>query len=263
MDELSTDTTEQARAAAATEVLGACSTTSRRSSTASGRRSGSCSRRSSAAATCSSRTFRERRRRSSPRDRREHRGLAAVTHPVHPRPAADRRDGLSVFNQELRRFEFQAGPMFANILLVDEINRAMPKTQSALLEAMAEHQVTVDGVTRPLPEPLPADRDREPDRVRGHLSAARGAARPLLHPHEPRLPGRGGRAADRPRAAPSPPARELLVPVVSADEIAELRRSAEDVYVDPLLDAGWSRSPARPAPSPRSTWAPRCAGRSR
>ena len=103
--------------------------------------------------------------------------------------------GLSVFNQELRRFEFQPGPLFANIVLVDEINRAMPKTQSALLEAMAEHQVTVDGVTRPLARAVPADRDREPDRVRGHLPAAGGAARPLLRPHEPRLSGRGGGAA--------------------------------------------------------------------
>src|SRR5579863_5763546 len=60
--------------------------------------------------------------------------------------------GLSVFNQETRQFEFQPGPLFANIILVDEINRAMPKTQSALLEAMAEHQVTVDGETRRLPD---------------------------------------------------------------------------------------------------------------
>ena len=56
--------------------------------------------------------------------------------------------GLSIFNQQTREFEFRPGPVFANILLVDEINRAMPKTQSALLEAMAEKQVTVDGVTR-------------------------------------------------------------------------------------------------------------------
>ena len=62
--------------------------------------------------------------------------------------------GLSVFDQERRRFEFQAGPIFANILLVDEINRAMPKTQSALLEAMAEQQVTVDGETRRLADPF-------------------------------------------------------------------------------------------------------------
>ena len=62
--------------------------------------------------------------------------------------------GLSIFNQRERDFEFRAGPVFASVVLVDEINRAMPKTQSALLEAMAEQQVTVDGVTRPLPEPF-------------------------------------------------------------------------------------------------------------
>src|SRR5215468_5393826 len=62
--------------------------------------------------------------------------------------------GLSVYNQKTRDFEFRPGPIFANVVLVDEINRAMPKTQSALLEAMAERQVTVDGVTRRLPEPF-------------------------------------------------------------------------------------------------------------
>src|SRR6266508_1725234 len=62
--------------------------------------------------------------------------------------------GLSVFNRSERDFEFRPGPIFANVVLVDEINRAMPKTQSALLEAMAEHQVTVDGITRRLPEPF-------------------------------------------------------------------------------------------------------------
>ena len=62
--------------------------------------------------------------------------------------------GLSVYNQKTRDFEFRPGPIFANVVLVDEINRAMPKTQSALLEAMAERQVTVDGVTRPLPRPF-------------------------------------------------------------------------------------------------------------
>jgi MoxR-like ATPase len=62
--------------------------------------------------------------------------------------------GLSIFNQRERDFEFRPGPVFANIVLVDEINRAMPKTQSALLEAMAEQQVTVDGETRRLSEPF-------------------------------------------------------------------------------------------------------------
>jgi MoxR-like ATPase len=62
--------------------------------------------------------------------------------------------GLSIFNQRERDFEFRPGPVFANVVLVDEINRAMPKTQSALLEAMAEQQVTVDGVTRRLADPF-------------------------------------------------------------------------------------------------------------
>ncbi|MCK4449605.1 MAG: MoxR family ATPase, partial [Anaerolineae bacterium] len=62
--------------------------------------------------------------------------------------------GVSVFNQKTNAFEFRPGPVFANILLADEINRATPRTQAALLEAMQEQQVTVDGVTRPLPAPF-------------------------------------------------------------------------------------------------------------
>src|SRR6266542_6549852 len=62
--------------------------------------------------------------------------------------------GLSIFNQKTREFEFRPGPVFTNILLVDEINRAMPRTQSALLEAMAERQITVDGESHPLPDPF-------------------------------------------------------------------------------------------------------------
>ncbi len=62
--------------------------------------------------------------------------------------------GLSVFNRENNLFEFHPGPVFSNLILSDEINRATPKTQSALLEAMEEHQVTVEGTTRPLPAPF-------------------------------------------------------------------------------------------------------------
>jgi MoxR-like ATPase len=62
--------------------------------------------------------------------------------------------GSSVFNQRTAEFEFRPGPIFANVVLADEINRATPKTQSALLEAMEEFQVTSDGDTRPLPKPF-------------------------------------------------------------------------------------------------------------
>jgi len=62
--------------------------------------------------------------------------------------------GVSIFNQATRGFEFRPGPIMSQIVLADEINRATPKTQSALLEAMEERQITVDGVTHPLPNPF-------------------------------------------------------------------------------------------------------------
>ncbi|PLX98350.1 MAG: AAA family ATPase [Desulfuromonas sp.] len=62
--------------------------------------------------------------------------------------------GLSIFDRNENRFRFVEGPIFNNIVLVDEINRAMPKTQSALLEAMEEHRVTIEGTTYPLPDPF-------------------------------------------------------------------------------------------------------------
>src|SRR5437868_10278434 len=62
--------------------------------------------------------------------------------------------GVSVFNPENREFEFRPGPLFANVVLADEINRTTPRTQSALLEAMNEAQVSMDGKTQPLPQPF-------------------------------------------------------------------------------------------------------------
>ena len=62
--------------------------------------------------------------------------------------------GVSIFNQQKRKFEFRSGPIMGQIILADEVNRATPKTQAALLESMEEHQVTVDGITHPLPQPF-------------------------------------------------------------------------------------------------------------
>jgi MoxR-like ATPase len=144
--------------------------------------------------------------------------------------------GLSVFNQEQRRFEFQPGPLFANVLLVDEINRAMPKTQSALLEAMAEHQVTVDGITRPLPDPFFLIATENPIEYEGtfplpEAQLDRFALRSSLgYPAEQEELAivRGQR-----RGHPL----DSLETVVTLEEIAALRRASEDVYVDELLDA--------------------------
>ncbi len=101
--------------------------------------------------------------------------------------------GINFYNQKSGEFEFRPGPILANIVLADEINRATPRTQTALLEAMEERQLTVEGETQALAAPLPRARNAEPYRARGHLPAAGGAARPLLHAHWPRLPVGGGR----------------------------------------------------------------------
>jgi MoxR-like ATPase len=87
--------------------------------------------------------------------------------------------GVSIYDRgQKESFVFHPGPVFAQVLLADEINRASPKTQSALLEAMEEKQVTVEGETRPCPALL-RDRHAEPARPAGHLRPARVAAGPL------------------------------------------------------------------------------------
>ncbi|MCA0252110.1 MAG: MoxR family ATPase [Actinobacteria bacterium] len=75
--------------------------------------------------------------------------------------------GVAVFNQHSREFEFKAGGVFANVVIADEINRASPKTQSALLEAMEERRVTVDGTTHPLPRPFVVVATQNPVEMEG------------------------------------------------------------------------------------------------
>ena len=102
-----------------------------------------------------SRTCPGRRRRCSP-GRSPARSRARPSRAIQCTPDLQPTDitGLSVWNPNTREFEFRPGPIFANVLVVDEVNRALPKAQSALLEGMAEHQVTVDGVTHALPDPF-------------------------------------------------------------------------------------------------------------
>ena len=127
--------------------------------------------------------------------------------PVHPRPAARPTSSASASTSAPpRRFVFQPGPLFANIVLADEINRASPKTQSALLEAMEERQITVDGRSRQLAAAVHGDRHAEPRRAGGHLPTAREPARPLPAAHLARLSGPRRRDAD-PRRARAQPTR--------------------------------------------------------
>ena len=107
--------------------------------------------------------------------------------------------GTRIYRPDTGAFDTELGPVLCNFLLADEINRAPAKVQSALLEVMQEQQVTIGGTTFAGAAAVHRDGDPEPDRVRGHLSAARGAARPLPDEDPRRLPerrrGGGGRRA--------------------------------------------------------------------
>ncbi len=87
--------------------------------------------------------------------------------------------GTRIYRASTESFDVELGPVFANFVLADEINRAPAKVQSALLEVMAEHQVSIGGSTYRGARAVPGARHPEPDRVRGRLPAARGPARPL------------------------------------------------------------------------------------
>ena len=118
--------------------------------------------------------------------------------------------GVSVWDRTRSDFEFRPGGVFANVVLADEINRASPKTQSALLESMEERQVTVDAQTYTLPRPFIVIATQNPVELEGTYPAARGAARPLPAAPAHRLsrprrrdrdPRRAGRRRDHRRRA--------------------------------------------------------------
>ena len=106
--------------------------------------------------------------------------------------------GVSIFNRQQQAFEFMPGPIFANIVLADEINRTTPKTQSSLLEAMSEAQISVDNQTHPLKQPFMVIATQNPAESHGTFP----------------LPA------------------DILAPVLSAQDVLELQRRIEHVHVD-------------------------------
>jgi MoxR-like ATPase len=143
--------------------------------------------------------------------------------------------GLSVFNQKTREFEFRQGPVFANVILVDEINRAMPKTQSALLEAMAEGQVTVDGVTRQVPKPFLLLATENPIEYEGTFPLPEAQLDRFFLKTALGYPS----AEEELRIVDDQ--REVhplatVEPVVTIGEIELLQRAVAGVYVDPLIE---------------------------
>jgi MoxR-like ATPase len=142
--------------------------------------------------------------------------------------------GLSVYNQKEREFEFRAGPLSANIVLVDEINRAMPRTQSALLEAMAEGQITVDGETRPLPEPFlilatqnPLDHEGTFPLPEAQLD--RFMLRTTLG--YPNVDDELRIVQEQRHAHPL----SALGPAIDIDEMRQIQAATEQVYIDPVI----------------------------
>src|ERR671915_186415 len=142
--------------------------------------------------------------------------------------------GLAIFNQKTRDFEFRPGPIFANVVLVDEINRATPKTQSALLEAMAEHQVTVDGVTRELPTPFLLLATENPIEYEGTFPLPEAQLDRFFLRTALGYPEIDDELRILAEQRFSHPLGDLR-PVVTVDEINDVREAAQHVYVDEVL----------------------------
>jgi MoxR-like ATPase len=145
--------------------------------------------------------------------------------------------GISVFDDQSRTWTFQPGPLFANVVLVDELNRATPRTQSALLEAMAEGQITIDGTTHLLPRPFFVLATQNPhggdlgtfplvagQRDRFALSLSLGL--PGRAAETAILDGRGGE-----------PALAGLTPVAPLESWGRLRAGLQEIYVHPQVAA--------------------------
>ena len=142
--------------------------------------------------------------------------------------------GVSVFNQRSGDFEFRPGPIMAQIVLTDEINRATPKTQSALLEAMEEHQVTVDGVTRPLPAPFMVMATQNPIEYEGTFPLPEAQLDRFLIRVHLGYPSNTDEVLMMDAQQVTHPI-EALEQVTNPEEIGAVQRAVKEIYVDPLI----------------------------
>ena len=139
--------------------------------------------------------------------------------------------GVSVFNQKTREFEFRPGPIHAQIVLVDEINRATPKTQSALLEAMEERQVTVDGVTYPLEAPFMVLATQNPIEYEGTFPLPEAQLDRFLLRIRLGYPKKDEEITILERQQYVHPVDEIGQ-VVSVEELRAAQKAVKDVYLD-------------------------------
>jgi len=142
--------------------------------------------------------------------------------------------GVSIFNQQTRQFEFREGPIVAQVVLADEINRATPKTQSALLEAMEERQMTVDGVTHRLPSPFMVMGTQNPIEYEGTFPLPEAQLdRFMLRIHlgYPALDDEVRILSDQQYAHPI----DSIKSVVELEELQKMQEAVRRVYVSPAV----------------------------
>ncbi|NJE05536.1 MoxR family ATPase [Thermococcus sp. M36] len=145
--------------------------------------------------------------------------------------------GVSVFNQKTLEFEFKKGPIFTNILLADEINRAPPKTQSALLEAMQERQVTVEGSTYELERPFIVVATQNPIEQEGTYPLPEAQLDRFLVRLRVGYPSRREEIEILRRRMARKKEEVDITPILTPEEVVEMQRTIEDVYVsDAILE---------------------------
>ena len=142
--------------------------------------------------------------------------------------------GVSVFNQGSGEFEFRPGPVMAQIVLADEINRATPKTQSALLEAMEEAQVTVDGVTRQLPNPFVVLATENPIEYEGTFPLPEAQLDRFLLRLSLGYPGRDNEIDVLQRQSQSHPL-DALQQVVDVEELMAAQAAVKEIHIERLI----------------------------
>jgi MoxR-like ATPase len=144
--------------------------------------------------------------------------------------------GVSIFNQKTMEFEFRPGPIMAQIVLTDEINRATPKTQSALLEAMEERQVTVDGETYPMARPFMVLATQNPIEYEGTFPLPEAQVDRFLMRIHLGYPGKPQEIDMLSRQSDHHPIRDLDQ-VIALEELVEAQNAIRQVYVDDLVKA--------------------------
>jgi MoxR-like ATPase len=142
--------------------------------------------------------------------------------------------GVSVYNQKLGEFTFIKGPIFVNILLADEINRATPRTQSALLEAMQETQITVEGTTHPLPKPFLVLATQNPIEYEGTFPLPEAQLDRFLLKLRMGYPSETEESLLLERLKHTHPI-ETLQPVSNLEELTQAQQAVDNVHVDSTL----------------------------